>query len=505
MKFSRRQFIRVGGGSAALVATLGCDPLPREVRAWYEPAGRNGPFQSPARAVIDPITHVLNRVAFGPRPGDYARARLLAPAPEAAAAAYVEEQLQPEQLADEAGTWAVRRFETLAEPLGELFEYQETLLQDDLMRSTLARAIYSERQLYEVMVQFWSDHFNIDPSKGDCKWLKVADDREVIRQHALGRFPAMLRASALSPAMLWYLDGRVNHRANMAEHPNENYARELLELHTLGVHGGYTQQDVMEVARCLTGWTVRAKDQKPYFEIGKVEFKLDRHDCAAKQVLGQQIPAISAQLDRAERQRRGEAELDRVLELVVRHPATARHLSNKLCRRFIADEPPEAAVGAVARVFTETQGDIRATLRALFATPEFQSQRGNKFKRPFNYVVSALRATEARSDAGLNLLDYLRRMGHAPFNYPTPDGYPEPAAPWLGTLLWRWNFALALSENKLAGTRVDGAALRENAGGDEGLMAHILGRKATAEETQAYHDSGAGLALLLASPAFQRC
>ena len=159
----------------------------------------------------------------------------------------------------------------------------------------------------------------------------------------------------------------------------------------------------------------------------------------------------------------------------------------------------------VAAEFAHSQGDIRATLRALFATEEFRQQRGNKFKRPFNYIVSALRATGAQTDAGLELIDYLRRMGHAPFNYPTPDGYPEPAAPWMGTLLWRWNFALALSENKIKGTRVAFQSLLGNAGGDAGLIAHLLGRKATAEETQAYHESGAGLALVLASPAFQRC
>jgi len=413
--------------------------------------------------------------------------------------------LNPEHIEDNEADYAVRRFETLNEPLGELFEYQDALLHHELMRGTLTRAVHSERQLYEVMVQFWSDHFNIDPSKGDCKWLKVADDREVIRKHALGKFPELLRASALSPAMLWYLDGRVNRRENMERKPNENYARELLELHTLGVHGGYTQRDVMEVARCLTGWTVRSKNEKPNFGIGQVEFQLAQHDGEAKEVLGQKIPAIPPGLSKEQRAQLGQKELDPVLEIVTRHPATARHLSTKLCQRFIADEPPASAVAAVAAAFTQTGGDIRATLRALFATDEFRQQRGNKFKRPFNYIVSALRATGANTDAGLEIIDYLQRMGHAPFNYPTPDGYPEPAAPWLGTLLWRWNFALAVSENKIKGTKIDFATLQKNAGGDAGLMAHLLGRKPTAEEAQAYHDSDAGLALMLASPAFQRC
>ncbi len=505
MNLSRRKFLKVGGSSAALLATVGCGQLPRELRFLYTQQKNGGPFQPPAAEGIDPVTHVLNRLAFGSRPGDYARVCKLGPTPEQAAAAYVEQQLNPDRIDDEESDHAVRRFETLNLPLGELFEYQDELLHNELMRGALARAVCSERQLYEVMVQFWSDHFNIDPSKGDCKWLKVADDREVIRKHALGKFSDMLRASALSPAMLWYLDGRVNRRENMAEKPNENYARELLELHTLGVHGGYTQRDVMEVARCLTGWTVRSKNQKPYFQIGKVEFKLPQHDCETKEVLGQKISALPSHASKGERERLGQQELDRVLNIVTLHPATARHLSTKLCRRFIADEPPASAVETVAATFTGSGGDIRATLRALLATDEFRRQRGNKFKRPFNYLVSALRATGASTDAGLEIIDYLRRMGHAPFNYPTPDGYPEQAAPWLGTLLWRWNFALAISENKIKGTRINFETLQTNAGGDAGLMAHLLGRKPTAEETQAYDDSGAGLALMLASPAFQRC
>ncbi len=505
MNLSRRKFLKVGSSSAALLATVGCDQLPRELREFYQSPTSGGPFQPPTAGDIDPVSHVLNRAAFGPRPGDYTRVSKLGPTPEQAAAVYLEQQLSPRKLDDEEADYAVRRFETLNLPLGELFEYQEELLQNELMRGALTRAVWSERQLYEVMVQFWSDHFNIDPSKGDCQWLKVADDREVIRQHALGKFPEMLRASALSPAMLWYLDGRVNRRANLTEKPNENYARELLELHTLGVHGGYTQKDVMEVARCLTGWTVRSKDQKPYFQIGKVEFKLPQHDFGSKQVLGMKIPAIPADLNREQREHLGQRELDRVLEIVTHHPATARHLSTKLCQRFIADEPPAGAVETVATAFTQTSGDICATLRALFATDEFRQQRGNKFKRPFNYIVSALRGTGASTDAGLEIIDYLKRMGHAPFNYPTPDGYPEPASPWMGTLLWRWNFALAVSENKIKGTKIDFATLQKNSGGDAGLMAHLLGRKPTADETQAYHESGAGLALMLSSPAFQRC
>jgi uncharacterized protein (DUF1800 family) len=505
MNLPRRKFLKAGAGSLALLAA-GCDQLPHELRTFFAiETRREGPFGAPTKTTIDPITHALNRCGFGARPGDYDRIRKLSSSSEEAAAAYLEQQLAPEKLDDERAELEARRFETLSEPLGELFEYQQELLQNELRRATVVRAVFSERQLYEVMVEFWSDHFNIDPSKGDCKWLKVADDRDVIRKHALGRFPEMLRASALSPAMLWYLDGRVNRRERAADKPNENYARELLELHTLGVHGGYSQQDVMEVARCLSGWTVRSTEEKPYFQIGKVEFHPKRHDFGAKVVLGHELPAAPAGLKPDELVRRGQQELEQVLELATRHPATAQHIATKLCRRFIADEPPADAVQAVAAVFSGTTGDIRATLRALFATEEFQRERGTKFKRPFEFVISALRATDAQTDASLQIIDYLIRMGHVPFGYPTPDGYPQQPEPWMGTLLWRWNFAVALSQNRIKGTRVDIAALRRNAGGEDALVAHMLGRKPTREEGQAYHDSGDGLALLLASPAFQWC
>ena len=480
-----------------VAATAGCDHLPDSVLEWYRSTGRgDDPFQPPASGSIDLIAHALNRLSFGARPGEYSRIRNLASEPESAFEAYLARQFHPEDIDDSVADRAVRRFESVNAPAGELFEYKEQFLLGEMTRATLLRATLSERQLYEVMVQFWTDHFNIDSSKGDCRWLKAADDRLVIREHALGKFPQLLRASALSPAMLWYLDGRVNRvagdRDGAGGGPNENYARELLELHTLGVHGGYSQKDVMEVARALTGWIVRARNEST-FRLGSVEFVSALHDNGAKMVLGHIIPAGQ-----------GSRDLDHVLEIVSLHPSTAHHIATKLCRRFIADDPPMAATLAVARAFRESEGDIRSTLRALFGRPEFVASRGNKFKRPFNYVVSALRATGARTDAGDQLTDYLLRMGHAPYQYPTPDGYPEEASPWLGTLLWRWNFAVALSENRIAGTRVDVAGLTLAAGRDAGMMSHMLGRKPTSDELAAFAGSGAGLALILASPAFQK-
>lgn len=506
MSLRRRTFLKTGATSLAWLAAAGCDQVPKELRSLFPPQAKSQTaFQPPANVGTDAIVHILNRAAFGGRPGDYQRIQKLGKTPEEAAAVFLEEQLNPEKISDEVAQYAARRFETLDEPLGELFEYQPDLLHNELMRATLVRGVLSERQLYEVMVQFWSDHFNIDPSKGDCKWLKVADDRDVIRMHALGRFPDMLRASALSPAMLWYLDGRVNRKKNPSDRPNENYARELLELHTLGVHGGYTQHDVMEVARGLTGWTIRSTIEKPYYAIGKVEFKPELHDFGSKQILGHTLPATNPTRPKDELERIASQDLDRILEIVTVHPSTAQHIATKLCRHFIADAPPASAIEQVAGVFARTRGDIQETLRALFRTPEFDQRRGNKLKRPFAFIASALRASGAQTDGGMDIIDYLNRMGHAPFSYPTPEGYPDTASHWLGTLLWRWNFAVALGENKIKGTKVEIAELRKNAGGDPGLMRHILGRQPSEEEARAYHESDAGLALLLASPAFQMC
>jgi uncharacterized protein (DUF1800 family) len=302
----------------------------------------------------------------------------------------------------------------------------------------------------------------------------------------------MLRASALSPAMLWYLDGRVNRYGAPGDRPNENYARELLELHTLGVHGGYSQRDVMEVARALSGWTVRSR-KEVVFGLGKVEFHPEWHDDGEKQVLGRVIPAGL-----------GSRDLDAVMGIVALHPSTARHLATKLCRRFIGDDPPAAAVDRVAAAFAASRGEIASTLRTLFETTEFSRARRTKLKRPFHFVVSALRATDAETDGGPALHEMLRRMGHAPYQYPTPDGYADDESAWLGTLLWRWNFSAALAGNRIGGTRTDTPALRTALGGDDGLHAHLLGRGPTPAERDVLAAVPDTLPLLLASPAFQR-
>ncbi len=483
---SRRVFLR-GAAGVALFATSGCE----KIEDWLGMGPKEGPVVPPSGDGIDLVSHVLNRVTFGPDPSEYARVKALGDDEKSAVAAFLEEQLEPEEIEDKRAQRAVRRLEAIHAPLGELYEYKEAHLLEQLTRATLIRATRSKRQLFEVMAHFWSDHFNIDISKKECRWLKAADDREVIRKHAMGNFADLVKASSLSPAMLWYLDGRENRKSDESEKPNENYARELLELHTLGVGGGYTQEDVMEVARCLSGWTVRGKNR---FFKGKVEFHADAHDDGAKIVLGNEISAGG-----------GEKDLDEVLEIVCSHPSTARYLGEKLCVRFISDEPSKESISEVANAFLSNNGDIKSTLRAVFATPEFlEGPRAQKLKRPFEFIVSALRGSRAKVESEMELVDYLIRMGHAPFQYPTPDGYPDVASPWTGTLLWRWHFAIALSRNDVGeDIEVEEERLIEKAGGVDGLAACLLGRVPSEEEKSAIERSGEPLALLMASPGFQ--
>jgi uncharacterized protein (DUF1800 family) len=482
---NRRDLLKAGAVAGGAAAIAGCDSS----RAWNLLArqleGRPETVELPADPTIDLATHVLNRCGFGPRPGDREAVRA------AGVDAWIERQLDPASIDDTACAVRARRFETLHASAGDMFEFKRHVVEQELQRVTILRATYSRRQLFEAMVHFWTDHFNIAIGKAECAWLKTVDDRDVVRRHALGRFRDLLRASALSPAMLVYLDGDGNRRREGGEAPNENYARELLELHTLGVRGGYTQQDVMEAARCLTGWRVQRGWGR-----GRVAFEPGVHDDGAKKVLGVEIPA-----------RQGERDLDLLLDIVARHPSTARHLAWKLARRFVADDPPKELVERVAGAFRASEGAIAPVLRALFSSEAFRDSRGTRLKRPFHYVVSALRALDADTDGGRGVQEWLERMGQPPFHHPTPDGYPEEPAPWLGTLLWRWNFAVAVATGRVAGTRaaVDDLVVRAN--GRAGLAAHVLGRAASTAEFDAIREmpsDAMAAALVVASPGFQR-
>ena len=293
------------------------------------------------------------------------------------------------------------------------------------------RQIFSQRQLYEVMVEFWTDHFNIQLLNGLCPTLKPTDDRQVIRPHALGNFRDLLHASASSPAMLFYLDNF----SNQASAPNENYARELMELHTLGVDGGYAEQDIKEVARCFTGWSVHFTNDADG-DYGTFKYIDAIHDNNVKTVLGQNIPAGG-----------GIADANQVLDLLAAHPSTAQFIASKLCTRFITDSPDQNTVNDVADAFTQSNGDIKNTLRALFASDAFNNSADLKITRPSEYLGGLIRAlapdTAYPSDNG-NLFYYSQAiMGHLPFNWPTPDGYPDEKNYWesTGGLLNRWRLS----------------------------------------------------------------
>lgn len=499
---TRREFIEAlaaTGSVAGLSFGLGgCDRASARLAALVFPDDDLAP-RPPDSDAIDGVTHVLNRLTWGPRPSDRARIESMGHVGHGAdgVRAFIAQQLEPESIDDRRCEWRVNEIESLSVPRAELYELPPQRLLADLARAKLLRAVHGKRQLHELMVDFWTDHLNIAPAKGECKWMKIADDREVVRPHAMGRFRDLIRASATSPAMLVYLDGAENRVTHPDDRPNENYARELLELHTLGVHGGYTQLDVMEAARCLSGWTF-THDWRLFYT-ARVAFDAKRHDDGLKEVLGRRIPPGG-----------GADDLEILLDIVCRHPSTARHVATKLCRFFVADPAPPAAVDRVAAAFLNSDGRIRPTLRALFEAPEFlggdgaTSARGALLKRPVRFVVSALRALDVDTDAGEPIVRHLRRMGNAPFDYPTPDGYPLEAQPWLGTLLWRWNFALDLAHGRIAGTRVDGERLLARFGDADAVARHLLGRRPTSLEVEvlASADSNA-MALALASPAFQ--
>ncbi|HKQ73574.1 MAG TPA: DUF1800 domain-containing protein [Blastocatellia bacterium] len=329
----------------------------------------------------------------------------------------------------------------------------------ELQQAKLLRAIFSEKQLQEVMVDFWFNHFNVFGQKDVERWLLTPYERDVIRPHALGRFKDLLTAVAQSPAMLFYLDNFMSQMeqpaapqkfdadGNPLPQPrrpglNENYAREIMELHTLGVDGGYTQKDVIEVARCLTGWTIGPRGNMGF------AFRPRIHDRGEKIVLGTRIAPGGGIEDGL-----------RVLDILSKHPSTARFISRKLCQRFVADEPPQSLVDRVAEKFTDSGGNIREVVRAILTSPEFFSPKyyRNKVKSPLDLVASTIRATGASTDGASPMIQAVARMGAPLYLCQPPTGYDENSAEWLSsaTLLERMNFAVALVGARFNGTRVD--------------------------------------------------
>jgi uncharacterized protein (DUF1800 family) len=424
------------------------------------------------------ILHVLQRVTYGPRPGDIARVKAMG------LDAWLERQLDPGRLDDTAVETSLRGLPTLAMTIADLQreyprpdaetrrklaagvvsprEMREQYPQErrparivgELQAARMLRAVASERQLQEVMVDFWFNHFNVFAGKGEVRWYLTAYERDVIRPHALGRFPDLLRATARHPAMLFYLDNWLSTRPGYTVRGgpnqgrraglNENYARELMELHTLGVDGGYTQADVTEVARAFTGWTIDRPRQD-----ARYVYRPAMHDFGDKRVLGHAIRAA------------GERDGELVLDLLIEHPATARFIAGKLVRRFVADEPPPALVERVAGAYRATGGDVRAMLRVIFASPELRSAdtTATKIKKPSEFVASAARAVGATAEArgALALARAAAEIGEGFYEASPPTGYPDRAEAWVnpGALLARMNFALALADGRVPGVRTD--------------------------------------------------
>lgn len=368
----------------------------------------------------------------------------------------------------------------------------EAVVVTELQQGKLLRAIYSERQLDEVMTDFWFNHFNVFINKGPDRYLTTAYERDVIRPHALGKFKDLLIATAKSPAMLWYLDnwqsigpdsdfakygeqrldrlgryagrrGKVTDdqiqkiKQNMPKGLNENYARELMELHTLGVDGGYSQKDVTEVAKVFTGWTIKQPRRG-----GSYNFDERRHQPGPKFVLGKNI------------KERGEKEGVEVLEMLASHPAAAKFISKKLAMRFVTDDPPQALVDRMAVTFQKSNGDIREVLRAMFRSPEFWSAESYraKVKTPLEFVVSAVRATNADVQDTMPLALTLNKMGMPLYQQQPPTGYSMKAEAWVNSsaLLNRMNFALGLVSGRVPGTKFDAQAFGAAADSSEEVV-----------------------------------
>ena len=501
---------------AFVVLLAACAPpaaqLPRGDRAASPaPLVVVSPTEPREQTADQQVQQVLNRLAFGPRPGDVARVR------EMGVDRWIALQLAPERIDDHVMDSVVATsYEGLDRPTSDIVadyvQGQQALrrtqaqlaregdssakkdlraevlqrnpdLRDQLRRSQralgelqsakLARAVGSERQLQEVMTDFWENHFSVFAGKGVTRLFLPAYDRDVIRPHALGKFRDLLGAVAKSPAMLFYLDqwqstvdslhpselamqaprrrrppraaarppARPAQAARARRGLNENYARELMELHTLGVDGGYTQQDVIEVARALTGWTMNPRQNAEFV------FRPAIHDAGEKVVLGHRLRAG-----------RGMEDGEEVLDILARDPHTAHFIARKLAVRFVSDDPPPALVERAAQTFLESDGDIRETVRTIVTSPEFFSRAAyrSKVKSPFELVASSLRALGAQPDTSMRSAQVVAFLGQPMFGHRDPNGWPETGEAWMnsGAILNRINFGAALAGGRLPNASV---------------------------------------------------
>jgi uncharacterized protein (DUF1800 family) len=462
--------------------------------------------------------HALNRLGFGPRPGDVDRVMKIG------VDNWIDQQIHPERIADNVVAARLQNLPTLQmsdrdivqkyyapivamrreakgdqEALKELrekipYDQRPQRVVEDLVSQRIVRAVDSDRQLNEVMVDFWMNHFNVFVGKGLDRFLLTGYERDVVRPRVWGKFEDLLMATAKSPAMLFYLDNAQSRDGKL----NENYAREIMELHTLGVDGGYTQKDVTELARVLTGWSIAMPR-----EGGGFIFRPRMHDSGAKTVLGVHFPAGG-----------GMEEGERMIHILAHHPATAHHIAYQLCQRLVSDDPPKALVDRVAKTFLATDGDLRKTVKAVIDSPEFwdPSVYRAKVKSPFEYVVSAVRAVDAHVDDPRPVARALQQIGEPLYGAQPPTGYKDTAEAWEGSgaLMNRLNFALALANNTLPGvstnvTRLVGGVDEANC--TDALALALTGGNLSAETRKsiAAQKSLPKIAgLILGSPEFQR-
>jgi len=409
------------------------------------------------------IIHILNRIAFGPTVAEVAHVK------EIGIDRYIEEQLHPETIPDPAQlTERLNGLDTLKLDASQLFiEYgpilpimnggvkatpeeqkarrqRANIIVQQAQDARVWRALYSRRQLQEVMVDFWYNHFNVFAGKGlDHLWVGRYE-ADVIRPYALGKFRDLLLATARSPAMLFYLDNQLNTepgspgaKGNLTG-INENYAREIMELHTLGVDGGYTQNDVIALAHILTGWGLQRQDLR--FGSGPAAaFDPMRHDFTPKVFLGRMIAPG------------GEREGEQAIDMLAASPATAHHIAFELAQYFVADQPPAALVDRLTKRFEASDGDIRAVLKTLLTSAEFRNSTGQKYKTPYQYVLSAARAAGVEVDNPRPLLGTMARLGEGLYQCQTPDGYKNTEDAWLSpdATTLRIGFATALGRGNL--------------------------------------------------------
>jgi len=404
----------------------------------------NAPERQPLRDILEPDQ--IRALRTGTPESRMAMIRSLPPEKQAEVVAALPPQVR--QAIFTAASPEVRR-------KIEMANGPQQVVARDLVEGKLLRAIYSDRQLEEVLTDFWYNHFNVFLEKGADRYLVTEYERDVIRPHVLGNFRDLLEATAKSPAMLFYLDnwqsvgtyvpqprgGNKQARRGL----NENYGRELMELHTLGVDGGYTQKDVTEVARCFTGWSIQQPQRG-----GKFTFNPRLHDKGVKTVLGVTIPAGG-----------GIEDGEKVLDILSHQPATARFISRKLAMRFVADEPPATLVDRMAQTFQKTNGDLREVMRTMLSSKEFWSVCAyrSKLKSPLELVASAVRAVNGDVDYAFALANQVAQLGEPLYRKSEPTGYSNSGKEWLNSagLLARMNFALQLADNKVPGVKVETA------------------------------------------------